>query len=152
DRHFPLDRYHEVQYATQAFAFRPPRSLRVLQQIPPRRPAGRRQSPPLPPRPSDPRHASRASVEISYRSLARAGVDPIEIVAAFGKRLFGIHLRDHDVKANKPATLGKGSLLLLPLLRALRENKFLGFFSIEEEGDDPVPGIRAALELLRMAA
>ncbi|MBN1417335.1 MAG: sugar phosphate isomerase/epimerase, partial [Planctomycetes bacterium] len=96
--------------------------------------------------------SGRAGVCIDAANALRAGVDPVELVDLFGKRVLGVHLRDYDVKGKNFAPVGQGSLRLLPFLKALREVRFAGFFSIQGEGDDPLPGIRAALEGLEKAA
>jgi len=96
--------------------------------------------------------SDRIGICIDTANALRAGVDPIELVDLFEKRVLGVHLRDHDAKAGKPTPLGKGSLRLLAFMKALRAIKFQGFFSIEEEGDDPLVRIRAAIETIEKAA
>jgi sugar phosphate isomerase/epimerase len=78
-------------------------------------------------------------------------LDPAAQIRAMGARNFGIHLKDHDNQARRDVPFGKGTLDVLSVLRALREVKFQGYISIEYEAnpDNPVPDIRACLDVFR---
>jgi inosose dehydratase len=78
--------------------------------------------------------------------------DPVDAVAAFDKRVYGVHLK--DVKAAKTFTvLGKGDLRTVDFLKALARNKYSYCLAIEyeENPESPVADIKACLEATAQA-
>ncbi len=76
----------------------------------------------------------------------RSKIDPVDAVAAFGKRIYGVHLK--DVKdANTFTVLGKGDLRTVDLLSASARIKYNYCLAIEyeENPDNPFADIKACL-------
>lgn len=83
----------------------------------------------------------------------RSKVDPVDVVKAFGKRTYGVHLK--DVKDAKTFTvLGEGDLRTADLLRALAAIDYDYCLAIEyeEHPENPIDDIRACLAAARKAA
>ncbi len=79
--------------------------------------------------------------------LLRSKEDPVEAVAMFGKRTYGVHLK--DVKDAKTFTiLGAGDLRLADLFKALDAIKYNYCMALEYEENekDPMADIRACLD------
>jgi sugar phosphate isomerase/epimerase len=82
----------------------------------------------------------------------RSREDPVRAVEVFGKRVFGVHLK--DVKdANTFTVLGGGDLRTVDLLKVLLRNKYEYCLAIEyeEKPEDPVEDIKACLAAARKA-
>lgn len=80
----------------------------------------------------------------------RSREDPVHAVEVFGKRVFGVHLK--DVKdANTFTILGKGDLKTVELLRVLARNKYEYCLALEyeEKPEDPVADIKECLAEVR---
>ncbi|CUU35605.1 MAG: sugar phosphate isomerase/epimerase [Armatimonadetes bacterium] len=80
----------------------------------------------------------------------RSGEDPVEAVRRFGKRVYGVHLK--DVKNRTQFTvLGKGDLDTVGFLRALKQIDFKYCLALEYEENpkDPIPDIQACLDYLK---
>jgi inosose dehydratase len=78
--------------------------------------------------------------------LLRSNEDPVRAVEVFGKRTYGVHLK--DVKDAKTFTLlGQGDLKLAELLKALAklDYKYCLALEYEENENDPIADIRACL-------
>ena len=78
--------------------------------------------------------------------LLRSREDPVRAVEVFGKRVYGVHLK--DVKdATKFTVLGQGDLRTIDLLKALAKNRYDYCMAIEyeEHADDPIAEIRECL-------
>jgi inosose dehydratase len=80
-------------------------------------------------------------------------LDPAEQVRVMGKRNFGLHLKDHDNERKTDVVLGKGSLKVQELVKALKDVDFRGWISLEYEANpkNPSPDMAACLEVLRQA-
>ena len=79
--------------------------------------------------------------------ILRSGLDPVEAVAMFGKRTYGVHLK--DVKDAKTFTiLGEGDLKLDALLQALAKIGYKDCLALEYEENpaNPIPDIKACLD------
>ena len=59
------------------------------------------------------------SVELDVYWLANAGVDPVEYVKRFGKRLPRLHLKDRDPETGTFTELGRGNVPLVECVDAL---------------------------------
>lgn len=86
----------------------------------------------------------------------RSGLDPVLSVNTFGKRVYGVHLKDVKDGPNgeKEFTeVGKGKLNTVALLRALKAHGFNGLISLEYEihEQDPVPYMEQCLAVTRYA-
>jgi sugar phosphate isomerase/epimerase len=82
----------------------------------------------------------------------RAGEDPVRAVEVFGKRIYGVHLK--DVKDTRRFTiLGQGDLRTVDLLRALDKLQYNYCLALEyeEHPEDPAAEIRACLKATREA-
>jgi inosose dehydratase len=76
----------------------------------------------------------------------RSREDPVHAVEAFGKRVYGVHLK--DVKDARTFTiLGRGDLRTVDLLKALARNDYDYCLAIEyeENPENPVDDIKACL-------
>jgi sugar phosphate isomerase/epimerase len=76
----------------------------------------------------------------------RSKIDPVDAVEAFGKRVYGVHLK--DVKDAQTFTvLGKGDLRTVELLKALARNQYSYCVAIEyeEKPENPIDDIKACL-------
>jgi inosose dehydratase len=85
--------------------------------------------------------------------LLRSKEDPVRAVELFGKRTFGVHLK--DVKDAKTFTiLGEGDLKLADLLRALAKIDYSYCMALEYEENEsnPIADIRACLDAAAKAA
>lgn len=82
----------------------------------------------------------------------RSREDPVRAVEVFGKRVYGVHLK--DVKdAREFTVLGRGDLRTVDLLRALARNHYDYGLAIEyeEKPSDPIDDIRECLAVARRA-
>jgi sugar phosphate isomerase/epimerase len=81
-------------------------------------------------------------------------LDPAQQVRVMGERNYGLHLKDHDNTRKTDVPLGKASLDLVALLKALKEVKFAGSLSIEYEAseNEPSPEVKECVALFREAA
>jgi inosose dehydratase len=82
----------------------------------------------------------------------RSGEDPVVAVQRFGRRTYGLHLK--DVKKGRQFTeLGKGDLQLPRLLATLEELRYDGVLALEyeEHERDPMPYLEECLAATRMA-
>ncbi len=82
----------------------------------------------------------------------RSREDPVHAVEAFGKRVYGVHLK--DVKDARTFTLlGKGDLRIVDLLKVLARNHYDYCLAIEyeENPENPVEDIKACLVEARKA-
>jgi inosose dehydratase len=85
--------------------------------------------------------------------LLRSKEDPVRAVELFGKRTFGVHLK--DVKDAKTFTiLGEGDLKLADLFRALAKIDYSYCMALEyeENPSNPIADIRACLDAAAKAA
>ena len=86
----------------------------------------------------------------------RSSEDPVLAAQTFGKRVYGVHLKDVKTEANGDkhfTEVGKGDLNAPLLLQTLRKNGFKGLLSIEyeEHEDNPTPFIEECLAATRAA-
>ena len=82
----------------------------------------------------------------------RSREDPVRAVEVFGKRIFGVHLK--DVKDAKTFTvLGKGDLRTVDLLKALASLKYDYCLALEYENNpaDPIAEMKACLDEAKRA-
>ncbi len=85
--------------------------------------------------------------------LLRSREDPVRAVEVFGKRVYGVHLK--DVRDAKTFTeLGKGDLRTADLLKALAKNRYDYCLALEyeEHPDNPIAEIRECLDAVKKAA
>lgn len=86
----------------------------------------------------------------------RSGIDPVEAIRRFGRRVHGVHLKDFVAEGALAdgCILGRGKLDLDATLRALREVGFPGPLSLEyeENPENVVPDLVACLEAASEAA
>ena len=98
-------------------------------------------------------HSPKIGVCNDTGHFLRAGEDPVRAVEVFGKRTYGVHLK--DVKGGKTFTiLGEGDLKLADLLQALAkiDYKYCVALEYEENPTNPIPDIAKCLEAARKAA
>jgi inosose dehydratase len=91
-------------------------------------------------------HHPKIGCCIDTGHFLRSKVDPVDAVLAFGKRVYGVHLK--DVKdATMFTILGKGDLRTVDLLKALARNNYGYCLAIEyeEKPEDPVDDIKACV-------
>ena len=82
-----------------------------------------------------------------------SGEEPLKMVELFGKRLYGLHVKDFTFDAARRPTdvvVGTGNLKLKELVAKLREVSFAGYTVIEYEGDvdNPAPALTKCVEAL----
>jgi sugar phosphate isomerase/epimerase len=85
-----------------------------------------------------------------------AGEDPLAMIEKFGKRLYGLHLKDFVFDtARKPldVVVGTGNLDLKKIGVALAKVNFNGAAVLEYEGDvtNPVPAVTKCVDAVRAA-
>ncbi len=83
----------------------------------------------------------------------RSREDPVRAVEVFGKRVYGVHLK--DVKdATKFTVLGEGDLRTADLLKALAKNQYDYALALEyeEHPNDPIAEIKECLGAVKKAA
>jgi inosose dehydratase len=78
----------------------------------------------------------------------QGGEDPLAMVRRFGKRLYGLHVKDFTFAPTgrvRDVVIGQGNLDLRALAQALDEVRFAGYAALEYEGEpeDPSPAINA---------
>ena len=97
-------------------------------------------------------HSEKIGICLDTGHLMRAKQDPIEAVEVFGKRIYGVHLK--DVKDAQTFTiLGKGDLrldLFLQKLAALKYNYCMAL-EYEENESNPIPDIEECLSAVKTA-
>jgi sugar phosphate isomerase/epimerase len=97
-------------------------------------------------------HHPRLGCCIDTGHFLRSREDPVAAVEAFGKRIYGVHLK--DVKDAATFTvLGKGDLRTVDFLKGLLRNKYAYCLAIEyeEKPEDPVADIKECLGAARKA-
>ncbi len=87
----------------------------------------------------------------------RSDEDPVEAVQRFGKRVFGVHLKDVKSLPNGEKQFkiaGEGDLKVTELLKALKALKYEYCVAIEyeENAKNPLPDIEACLKHVRECA
>jgi len=97
-------------------------------------------------------HHPKIGCCIDTGHFLRSKEDPVRAVEVFGKRTYGVHLK--DVKDARTFTiLGKGDLRTVDLLKALAAIKYSYCVAIEyeENPQNPVEDIKACLAVTREA-
>ncbi len=97
-------------------------------------------------------HSDRIGLCNDTGHLLRSGQDPVRAVEVFGKRTYGVHLK--DVKDAKTFTiLGEGDLKLAAFLEALAKLNYSYGLALEyeESENDPIPDIRKCLAAVKGA-
>ena len=92
-------------------------------------------------------HHAKIGCCIDTGHFLRSKEDPVHAAEVFGKRVYGVHLK--DVKDAQHFTiLGKGDLNTPGLFRVLNANDYKGLVAVEYEENekDPADDIRACLE------
>ncbi len=82
-----------------------------------------------------------------------SGEDPVGMVESFGKRLYGLHVKDFTFDAARKPTdvvVGTGNLKLKELAAKLTSVSFKGYTVIEYEGDvdNPTPALKKCVDAL----
>ena len=98
-------------------------------------------------------HHEKIGCCVDTGHFLRSKIDPVDAVEAFGKRVYGVHLK--DVKDAKTFTiLGQGDLRTVDLLKVLARNKYNYCLAIEyeEKPENPVADIKACLVAAQKAA
>jgi inosose dehydratase len=91
-------------------------------------------------------HHPKLGVCIDTGHFLRSKEDPVRAVEVFGKRVYGVHLK--DVKdAEKFTILGQGDLRTVDLLKVLAKNRYSYLLAIEyeESPENPIADIKACL-------
>jgi sugar phosphate isomerase/epimerase len=88
--------------------------------------------------------------------LLDAGGDPLAALDTFGRRVYGVHLKDFtfDAEGNhEDVIIGTGELDLPGFLAKLRAMGFDGYMSLEYEGDAeaPIPSVKECVQALNAA-
>ena len=97
-------------------------------------------------------HSERIGICLDTGHLLRADQNPLRAVEVFGKRIYGVHLK--DVKDAKTFTiLGEGDLKLGEFLQALAKLKYKYCMALEyeESESDPIPDIKKCLMSVKEA-
>ncbi len=81
-------------------------------------------------------------------------LDSADQIRVMGARNFGIHLKDHDNKAETDVPFGKAVLDVAGVLKALKEVNFKGYIAVEYEAhpEDPTPDVTECIKYLREVA
>lgn len=80
--------------------------------------------------------------------------DPIKMAERFGRRLYGVHIKDFifdRAGKNQDVVVGTGNLALRRLSDVLNKIDFQGYLVLEYEGDvnNPVPALKQCAEQVR---
>lgn len=97
-------------------------------------------------------HHERIGACVDTGHFLRSGEDPVAAVKAFGKRTYGVHLK--DVKGKTTFTeVGKGDLKTVELLKELRGLDYRQIISLEyeEHAENPMSYIEECLSATREA-
>ncbi len=97
-------------------------------------------------------HHEKIGVCLDTGHFLRANEDPVRAVDVFGKRIYGVHLK--DVKDAKTFTiLGKGDLKLGELFRSLAKLKYNYCMALEyeESESNPIADIQECLMAVKNA-
>jgi inosose dehydratase len=97
-------------------------------------------------------HHQKVGVCVDAGHFLRSSEDPVRAVEVFGKRTYGVHLK--DVKGAKTFTiLGEGDLRVADLLKALAKIDYSYCLAVEYEENpkDPIADIRQCLDVVRKA-
>jgi len=97
-------------------------------------------------------HSDKIGICLDTGHLLRSKEDPVRAVDVFGKRIYGVHLK--DVKGGKTFTiLGEGDLKLTTLLQKLAQLDYSYCLALEYEENekDPIADIRKCLDATRAA-
>jgi len=97
-------------------------------------------------------HSEKIGACIDTGHFLRSKEDPVRAVEVFGKRIYGVHLK--DVKdATKFTVLGEGDLRLAEFLKELAKLKYKHIVAIEYEENpkDPMADIKASLDAVKKA-
>ncbi|MGC8641748.1 MAG: sugar phosphate isomerase/epimerase family protein, partial [Isosphaeraceae bacterium] len=97
-------------------------------------------------------HSPKIGCCIDTGHFLRSKQDPVRAVEVFGKRVYGVHLK--DVKnAETFSLLGEGDLRLVDLLKTLAAGNYSHCLAIEyeEKPEAPVDDIKACLAATRKA-
>ncbi len=97
-------------------------------------------------------HSDKIGICLDTGHLLRSHQDPVRAVEVFGKRIYGVHLK--DVKDAKTFTiLGEGDLDLASLLQKLAklEYSYCVALEYEENEKDPIADIKKCLEVTQKA-
>lgn len=97
-------------------------------------------------------HHEKIGCCVDTGHFLRSKEDPVRAVEVFGKRVYGVHLK--DVKnADTFTILGQGDLRTVDFLKALAANKYEYCLAIEyeEKPENPVDDIKACLNEARKA-
>jgi inosose dehydratase len=98
-------------------------------------------------------HGPKVGCCVDTGHFLRSREDPVRAVEVFGKRVFGVHLK--DVKdAQHFTVLGKGDLRTADLFKALARIKYDDCLALEyeEHPENPVDDLKACLDAAREAA
>lgn len=98
-------------------------------------------------------HHDKIGCCVDTGHFLRSRQDPVQAVETFGKRVYGVHLK--DVKdATEFTVLGKGDLRTAELLKTLAENEYPYCLALEyeEHPEDPMSDIEACLAAVRKAS
>lgn len=97
-------------------------------------------------------HHAKIGCCVDTGHFLRSREDPVRAVEVFGKRVYGVHLK--DVKdATRFTILGQGDLRTADLLKALAKLRYDYCLALEyeESPDDPIADIRECLAAVRKA-
>jgi inosose dehydratase len=97
-------------------------------------------------------HHPKIGCCIDTGHFLRSREDPVQAVEVFGKRVYGVHLK--DVKDSRDFTvLGRGNLRTVDLLKGLAHNNYDYCLAIEyeESPENPIEDIKACLAEARKA-
>ncbi len=97
-------------------------------------------------------HSPKIGICLDTGHLLRSKEDPVRAVEVFGKRIYGVHLK--DVKDSKTfKILGEGDLKLVQLLQGLAKLNYSYCLALEyeENPNNPIADIEKCLEATRQA-
>lgn len=100
------------------------------------------------------RSGERIGLHMDTAWAIDAKQDPVKWVEIFGKRLFGVHIKDFTYTPDRQphdVVIGTGNLDLAGLMRWLKDGGFDGPLVIEYEGDaaNPVPALADCVQRLK---
>lgn len=89
-------------------------------------------------------------VTLDTSNFYQSGVDPLDAIAAFGKRIYHTHMKDGMFSPEYlPAALGEGALDFKAIIAALQKAGYRGAYCMEYDGNEPYEALKRGLANLK---
>jgi sugar phosphate isomerase/epimerase len=89
-------------------------------------------------------------ITLDTSNFYQNGVNPLDAIAAFGKRIYHTHMKDGVFTPEyQPAALGEGALDFKAITAALHKAGYRGAYCLEYDGTEPYEGLKRGLANFR---